>query len=141
MGGQTHVIYICGRLTVFRHRDRTVPETEVIDSVRALSHSEEGLAVSSLYAHHKDIFTVPLDGSGIECRMDAEALHKIWIGLLIEIVTPEKRRMLRCQHGAQISFIYTVAFYRCVLSGNEGFMVCLQPLKSLLKCHKIWFWL
>ena len=41
MGGKTHVIDIGCRLAILRHGDRAVPETEVIDSIRALCDRKE----------------------------------------------------------------------------------------------------
>ena len=75
MCSKSHIIHIGCRLTILRHCDRTVPELEVVDTVRALSYCKERLTVSSLDAHYKHILAVPLDGARIECGIDAETLE------------------------------------------------------------------
>ena len=137
MGGQSHVIDICRRLSVLRHGDRTVPEPEIVHTVRTLGHSEERLAVSTLNAHDKHIFSVPLDCTGIERRMDSEAFHQVWIGLLVQIVAPEKRGMVCCDDRIHVAFIDAVSFYRFVFLCDEGLMAGLQPLQSFIECHDI----
>ena len=59
----THVIDICGRNHIVGHRDRLVPETEVVDTVGRLGHSEETLAVGTLHTNDKHILAVPLDST------------------------------------------------------------------------------
>ena len=135
MGCKTHVIYICRWLTILRHGYRTVPEAEIIHSVRTLRHSKERLAVRSLNTYYEDILSVPLDGAGIESRMDFEALHKIRIGLLIEVITPEKWGVRSGKDRVRIAFVDAVPFYRFILFRDEGFMLCLQPLQSFIECH------
>ena len=137
MCGQTHVIYVGCRLAIFRHGDRTVPETEVVHSVRALGHSEEGFAVRTLDTHDEDIFSVPLYSSRIECGVHFETLHQIWVGLLVKVITPEKRGVCTGQNRIDVAFIDTVSFYGLVLSCDEGFVLGLQPLQSLFKIHDL----
>ena len=63
MSGESHVIDICCRNSVFGHSDRLVPESEVVHAVGAFSHGEEALAVSTFHTYHKHVFPVPLDGA------------------------------------------------------------------------------
>ena len=139
MSCQTHIIDICRRLAILRQSDRTIPETEVVHSVRALGHCKEGLAVSSLDAYYKNIFSVPLDGSGVECSVHAETLHQIRICLLIEVVAPEKRSVVTCKDRIRITLVNSVTFDRLILLCDEGFVLCLQPLQSFVEFHIVMY--
>ena len=59
----SHIIDICGGNHIVRHRDGFIPEAEVIDAVRRLSHCKEALTICSLHTNHKHILTIPLDGT------------------------------------------------------------------------------
>ena len=69
--------------------------------------------------------------------MYLETLHKIWVGILIQIVSPEKRSMSTCKYRIGIALIDTITFNRFILLGNEGFVLGLQPLQSFFKCHML----
>ena len=120
---ESHIVYISRRLTIFRHCDRTIPETEVIHSVRALCHRKERLAVSTLDTNYKNILSIPFDCSGIEGGMHLETLHEIWICFLVEVISPEQRSVGCCDNRVHIALIYAITFNRFVLSGNEGLMM------------------
>ena len=132
---ETHVIDVSGRLAVLRHSDRTVPEAEIVHSVRALRNCEEGFAVGGLHTYHEDVLSVPLDGTAVHCGVNAETLHKVWVGFRVEVVTPEKRSVLSCQYRVSVTFVNSVAFNRLVLSCNEGFVLSLQPLQTFFEVH------
>ena len=135
MGGQTHVVYVCRRLAIFRHSDRTVPETEIVHTVRTFCHSKERLAVSTLDTHHENILSVPLDRTRIECGMDAETLHEVRIRLLVHVIPPEQRSMVSGKDRESVALIDAVSLDSFILSGNEGLVLCLKPLKSFFKSH------
>ena len=135
MGRETHVIDIRGRLSIFRHRDRIRPETEVIHTIRTLCHSEERLAVCALNPGDKDILPAELDGTGIHDGVDAEPFHQIRVGLLMEIVTPFQRSVSRGKHRIHIALVNTITLNRDVLFGNKFLMRLLKPLQSLFVRH------
>ena len=87
--GQAHVIDIRRRLAIVRKGDRTVPETEVVDAVRALGHGKERLAVGRFNADTKQVFVAPFDRTGVKGGMDAEPLQQERIRLLIQVISPE----------------------------------------------------
>ena len=122
MCSQTHIIYICRRFTIFRHSDRTLPESEVIHSVRALCHRKERLSVSTLDTNYKDIFSIPFDCSCIEGCMHLKTFHKIWICFLVEVISPEQRSVSCSDNRVHITLIYAIAIHRLIFSGNKGFM-------------------
>ena len=59
---ETHIIDVRSRNHIVGHRDGLVPETEVVDAVGRLGHSEETLTVGALHANDEDISAVPLHG-------------------------------------------------------------------------------
>ena len=67
--------------------------------------------------------------------MDTETLHQIRIGILVQIVAPEKRCMVCCEDRIIIAFVDTISFYLTVLFCNKSFMLGLQPLKSIFESH------
>ena len=141
---QTHVIDVGGRsiescstcsFRCFRHCDRMLPETEVIDTIRRLGNSKERLAVGSLYTNHQHILVAPLDCSRVESGIDAYSLHEVWIGLWIEVVAPCQWCCLSFDDWVLPACIYAIALnwailfcYKCLmLSFNKGF--------SFFECH------
>ena len=88
---QTHIIYVYIRIVRFGNRHRFIPETEMVDTVRALSYRKKRFAVVSLYPHDQNIFAVPLDRSRIQRGIDTDTLHHIRISLRIQVVTPMQR--------------------------------------------------
>ena len=123
VGGETHIVNVGRRLTVLRHSDRTVPETEIVHSVRALCHREERFAVSGLDTYNKDVFSVPFDSAAIHRSVDAEAFHQIWIGHRIEVITPEKRGVFAGDYRVFVTLENSIAFNRLIFSCNEGFVL------------------
>ena len=132
---QPHVVDVSSRFAIVRHGHGTVPETEMIHTVRAFGHREEGFSVCAFHPDYQDITAVPFDGSGIERSMDAETFHQIRICLHVQVIPPRKRRMVSCQNGVFVPFINTVAFHRLVFLVYEGFMLSFQPLESFFKVH------
>ena len=132
---KSHVIDIGSRFAIIRHGHGTVPEAEMIHTVRTFSHCEEGFPVCTLHPDDQNISAVPFDGSGIECSMDAETFHQIRICLHVQVIPPRKRRMVSCQNGVFVPFINTIAFHRLVFPVYEGFMLSFQPLESFFKIH------
>ena len=136
--GQAHVIHVGRGLPPLRHRDGTVPEAEVVHPVRALRHGEVALPVGAFHAAHQDILPVPLDGAAVEHRMDAEAFHQVRICLLIQVIPPEQRGVLRRQNGILISFVNPVSEDGLILPGKKGGVAFLEPRQPLLEiCHRI----
>ena len=137
VGGQAHIIDIGSRHDILRHSDRLIPETEVVDTVRTLSHSEETLAVGSFHTYHEQILAIPLDGTRVERSIHHDALHQVWITLLIEVVTPLQRSMLCCQNRVLVLLVDAVApLYRFVLAAQQLLMMSTQCLYFVLKrCH------
>ena len=137
MCGEPHVIDIGSRFAVFRHGNRAVPEAEIVDSVRTLSHGKERFAIGSLHADNEYVFPVPFDCSAVQCGMDSETLHQIWIGLGVEVITPEKRGVFSCDYRVFVTFVNSIAFYRLILSCYEGLVLCLEPLQTFCEVHNL----
>ena len=135
MRSQPHVVDIGGRFAILRHRHGTGPETEIVDTAGTLRHSEEGFAVRPFNPCDQDIFSIPLDGAGIEHGMDAEALQQVGIRIRMQVVAPLQRGMLRRQHRIRISFINTVPFDGNILPFNQLLVRLPQPGKSLFVGH------
>ena len=91
---QAHVVDVCCRDGILGHGDGIVPEAEVIDSVRALGHSEERFSVGALHTDDKQVLAVPLDGAAVERGIHADALKQQGIRALVQVVAPEDGRML-----------------------------------------------
>ena len=100
---QAHVVDVGGRDDVLGHGDGIVPEAEVVDAVRALSHSKERLAVGSLHTDNKQVLAAPLDGAAVERRIHADALQQQGIGALIQVVAPKDGRVRSRQDGMFVS--------------------------------------
>ena len=51
VGCESHVVNVHVRIVRFRHDDRFVPETKIVNAVRAFGDGEKGFAVGSLYPY------------------------------------------------------------------------------------------
>jgi hypothetical protein len=58
--------------------------------------------------------------------VDAITLHEIWIGLLIQIVSPVKRRMVSCKDWVGVALVNAVTLDRLILLGDESLVLCLK---------------
>ena len=135
VGGQPHVIDIDSRLAVLRHCHRIVPETEIVDSVGALRDGEERLPVCAFHSYREHIFSVPLDGSGIEGGVDAESFLQIRIRGRVQVIFPEHRSMSARENRILVSFINAVHINRLILFGNQIFIISLKLFQSLIEIH------
>ena len=45
--------------------------------------------------------------------------------------------MVSCEDRILVTLVHTVSFDSLVLSGNEGLVLSLKPLKSLFKSHNL----
>ncbi len=134
MSGKAHIINVRCRNNIFRHRHRIIPKTEIIYSVRTLCNGKERFTVSTFHAYHQQILSVPFDGTGIHGCIHADTLHQIRIRLLIQIITPEYRRMGSSQHRMFITGNNTIStFHRIVFAGEEFLMFGQQGSNFVFK--------
>ena len=120
MSGESHIIDIGSRNHILWHGDRLIPETEVIYTVRTLSYSEEALAVGTLHTYNEEILAVPLDGTRVQRSIHHNALHQIWVALLIEVVTPLQWSMFCSEDRILILLVDTVTpLYRFILAAQQ----------------------
>ena len=94
---KTHIIYIGLLRAGIRQHHRIVPEPEAVNSRIALCHREEGLSIVSLHSGNHIVFPVQPDGSRIHHRIDPQPLHKIRIGLFVNVIFPDHRNVLSRQ--------------------------------------------
>ena len=137
VSSQTHIINIGSRNDVFRHCNRLIPETEIIYTVRTFCYCKETLAVGTLYTDNEQILTIPLDSTGIQSSIHHDSLHKIWITLLVEIISPLQWSVFSCKDRVLILLINTISpLYRFVLAAQQFFMMSTQSFNFVLKsCH------
>ena len=134
MGCQSHVVDVGCWNHIIRHRNRFIPEAEVIDSVGTHRHGKETLAVSTFNAHDKQVFALPLDGAGIQRCIHHDALHQIRIVFLVEVIAPFQRRMLSGENRVGILCIDTVPpFQWFVFLSQQLLMVCTQGCHFCIK--------
>ena len=140
MGGESHIIDIGSWNHILRHGDRFIPETEVIDTVRTLSYSKEALAVGTLHTYNEEILTVPLDGTRVQRSIHHDALHQIWVALLIEVVAPLQWSMFCGEDRILILLIDTIApLYWFILAAQQFLVMSTESLHFVLKCSHILF--
>ena len=94
-----HVVDVGGRNDILGHGDGLVPETEIVDTVRRLSHGEERLAVGTFDTHYEAVLSVPLDGSAVERSIHHDALHEVGVVFFAEVIFPLQWCMLCGQNG------------------------------------------
>jgi hypothetical protein len=60
----------------------------LVNAVWTLGDSKEGLPIYALNAGDKEIFSIPIERSRVENRIDRQALQEVGIMLLREVVSP-----------------------------------------------------
>ena len=106
---ETHVVHVDVGVGRLGHDHRVIPEAEPVDAGRAFGDGEEALAVGAFDAGRQIDLAVQLDGAGIEGAVDAQPLHQVRIGLVVQIVPPEDRRVLGRQHRVLVAVEHAVA--------------------------------
>ena len=91
---------------------RIITETEAVYTVVTLGNGEKRFAVVALNANDKAVLPVQLYSSRVERGVYAEALHKIRIRFIVEVVFPDKRRMSSRKNGVFIAFVNAVVKIR-----------------------------
>ena len=134
--GQAHVIDIGADALGVGHRDRTGPEAEVVDAVGTLRHGEERLAVVALHPDHEQVASVELDGSGVECGVEADALHEIWVGRGVEVVSPLQRHHVGGHHGVEVTLIDAIALDGGIDTREQLLVAVGNYLFSLYEVHR-----
>src|SRR5581483_10248529 len=107
--GEPHVIDVDIRLGGLRQADRVVPETPVIDTVRAFGHREERFSVHALDTSDHQVAALVLDGAGVEYGVDSEALEQLRVRRLFQIIAPENRRVRCRQYRVAIAVDHPIA--------------------------------
>ena len=95
---QPDIVHVGVRIIRFGHHDRIVPESEVVDPVRALCHRKEGLPVQALDTRYQDVSVSELHGTRIEDGVDSHPLEQERVRLAVQIEAPEVRRVI-CRQG------------------------------------------
>ena len=72
---KAHIVNISCRDNVFGHRYRVIPKTEIVNAVRAFGYGKERFTVGALHTDYQQVFTVPFDGTGIHCGINANTFH------------------------------------------------------------------
>ena len=136
MGRKPHIIDVGGRIFRVGHGDGVIPEAEVVYSVGTFCYGKKGFTVGSLYTHHEYIFAIPFHRTRIKGCIHPDTFHQVWIGLLVEVVTPENRCMCTRKNRVLIACIYSVASgNRFVLCRNQHFVLVHQSGHFVLKSH------
>ena len=132
-----HIVDVRSGNHVIGHGDGLVPESEVVDTIGRLSHSEVTLSVGSLNANHQYIFAIPLDGPRVQGCITHNALHQVGVVLFVEIVFPLQGYMGCSHHWILILHIDTIPpLYGFVLAAQQLLMMCAQGRNFLFKlCH------
>ena len=116
---EAHIIDVrCGCVIAVGHGDRFGPEAPIVDAVGRLGYSEEGLTVGSFHPCYDGVFALKEDRTGIEHRVHHDALHQEGIVLLVEVVPPLQRRVLRRENRIfvfGIDTIYHFIIYHLVI--------------------------
>jgi hypothetical protein len=86
-----------------------VTESEAVNAGLAFSDSEERLSIYSLDAGDETEFAVEPDCPGIEDAVYAEPFHEVWIGGMVQIVSPEDWCVLGSQDRVDVSIEDTIA--------------------------------
>ena len=122
---EAHVVDVRVWILRLGNHARLIPETEIVDAVFRFSNREETFPVPALDPDTNHNFPVPLDGTGIESRIDAEAFHQERIGFRVQIVAPFKRYVGVGHDRVEIAFIDAVipGGIHGVFALDEGFMV------------------
>ncbi len=123
MGGESHVVDVGAGNLILRHCDGVVAEHEIVDTVRTLRNCEEGFTVVPFHTHHKYIFILPFDCTGVEGGVYADTLHEIGVGLRIEVIFPEWGYHLGSHHGMCIACVDSVAVNGYVVACDECLVV------------------
>ena len=141
MTREAHVIDVrCGCVIAVGHGDGFRPETPVVDAVGRLRYREEGLTVGSFHPCDDGVFAFKKDGSGIEHRVHHDALHQEGIVLLIEVIAPLQRRVLRRENRVLVFGIYSVsAFYGFIRTGEQRLMCSAESLYFIFIRHTYYF--
>ena len=101
--GQTHIVDV-GLLRIqIRQLHGIIPEPEPVHRAVALRQRKKGFAVVALHPGHQIVFPVPVQGAGVEHRIDAQPLHEIRVPLPTEVVFPERRDVVPGQHRVAIA--------------------------------------
>src|SRR5690606_17623260 len=89
--------------------------------IRAFGDSKKRFSIDGLDAYHQEVVATPFDGSGIECRIDAQPLHEEWVGPLVKIVLPFQRCVCSREYRILEPGKYTVIGpYRFIFSDKQG---------------------
>ena len=141
MTREAHVIDVrCGCVIAVGHGDGFRPETPVVDPVGRLRYREEGFAVGSFHPCDDGVFAFKKDGSCIEHRVHHDALHQEGIVLLIEVIAPLQRRVLRRENRVLVFGIYSVAaFYGFIRTGEQRLMCSAESLYFIFIRHTYYF--
>ena len=138
MAGQAHIVDVGGGDYIFGQHDGIVPQAEVVHAIGTFGYGEEGFAVGAFHAQHQQVAALPLDGSRVECRIHADALHEVGIGLLVQVVTPEDGRMCCRDYGVFVARDDAVAArYGFILSRDQLFVFLKQTFYLIAKCFHI----
>ena len=134
MGGKTHIVDIGSGNHIFRHRDRLIPETEVIHTIGTFCHSEEALAVCTFHANYQQILAIPFDGTRIEGSIHHDALHQIGVILFVKVITPLQRSMFCSKNRILPTVIDTVTpLFHFIFLGQQRLMMSTQNLYFFVK--------
>ena len=134
MLSDTHIIDVRGGNHIVGHRDRLFPETEVVDAVGRLCHSEETLTVGSLNTDHQHVFPLPLQSTSIQRSITHDTLHQIGIILFVEVVFPFQRHVSSCYNRVLIFLVDTITpLYGFVLFCQQLLMMSTQGCHFLFK--------
>ena len=141
MTREPHVIDVrCGCVIAVGHGDGFRPETPVVDAVGRLRYREERLTVGSFHPCDDGVFAFKKDGSCIEHRVHHDALHQEGIVLLIEVIAPLQRRVLRRENRVLVFGIYSVAaFYGFIRTGEQRLMCSAESLYFIFIRHTYYF--
>ena len=104
-----NVVHVCVRLIRRGHHHRIIPKPEVGHSIRTFRHRKEWFPIHSFNAHKHQTLPFVFHRARIERCVHANSFHQVRVVMVIGIVAPEQRRVLRRQYWICLPVIHPVA--------------------------------